>query len=144
MKFKRQHKGLYQVNLTPLIDIVFLLLIFFMVSTTFKKENHLLITLPESSSNFKQKVENTIEIIISDTGQFKINKTTLETNEIENIKSSLTLYTQTQNKKTVPVIINADAKTAHEFVVRAMDAVGQLGFVNINITTAKTTKKELK
>lgn len=68
MNFKRQSREEVSVNLTPLIDIVFLLLIFFMVSTTFTKENHLNISLPEASASASDEIPQSIDILISESG----------------------------------------------------------------------------
>ena len=71
MKFRRQSREEVGINLTPLIDIVFLLLIFFMVSTTFTKETQLSIDLPEAKGQPKENVERQIDLPGPDTGQFR-------------------------------------------------------------------------
>ena len=72
MNFRRQSKEELSVNLTPLIDIVFLLLIFFMVSTTFTKESQLNISLPEASAELSDVPPASIEILITDAGTYSI------------------------------------------------------------------------
>ncbi len=119
--------------MTPLIDVVFLLLIFFMVSTTFTKETHLSIDLPEASGDPARISSKQIEISITRTGDVAINEVALINGDLRTIKSALSKVSGGDN--TVPMIITADASTPHQSVVTAMDAAGQLGFVQISITT---------
>lgn len=140
MNFKRQNREEVAVNLTPLIDIVFLLLIFFMVSTTFTKENHLSIDLPEASSEQRTVAPQAIEILISASGEYSINDQALINHQLDTLKRGLQKALGENSK--APVIITADARTPHEAVVRAMDAAGQLGLVNLSITTRQPGKSE--
>ncbi len=133
MNFKRQNKEMVEVNLTPLIDVVFLLLIFFMVSTTFTKENHLSIDLPEASAEQQPVATNRLEIIITAAGSYSINDKSLVNNQLDTLKRGL--VKAANGEKGLPVTITADANTPHQAVVRAMDAAGQSGFVNLSITT---------
>ncbi|MFT7409674.1 MAG: biopolymer transport protein ExbD [Oleispira sp.] len=133
MNFKRQSKEVVEVNLTPLIDVVFLLLIFFMVSTTFTKENHLSIDLPEASTEQQPVTTNRLEIIITASGSYSINGKTLINNQLDTLKRGL--IKAANGEAGLPVTITADANTPHQAVVRAMDASGQTGFVNLSITT---------
>lgn len=140
MNFKRQNREEIAVNLTPLIDIVFLLLIFFMVSTTFTKENHLSIDLPEASSEQRTVAPQAIEILISASGEYSINDHALINHKLDTLKRGL--QKALGDNSTAPVIITADARTPHEAVVRAMDAAGQLGLVNLSITTRQPGQSE--
>ncbi|TNC91362.1 biopolymer transporter ExbD [Thalassolituus sp.] len=133
MNFKRQSREEVSVNLTPLIDIVFLLLIFFMVSTTFTKENHLNISLPEASASASDEIPQSIDILISESGEYSVNGRSLVNTQIDTLKSAMTQ--ELNGRDAAPVVITADARTTHESVVRAMDAAGQLGLVNLSITT---------
>lgn len=133
MKFKRQHREQGEINLAPLLDVVFLLLIFFMVTTTFTKESNLTIDLPESSVEAQKLPEASLEITISASGEYSINGQKLINHQLDTLKRGLQKALGDRNK--APVIITADAKAAHEYVVRAMDAAGQLGLVNLSITT---------
>ncbi|MDK2778961.1 MAG: biopolymer transporter ExbD [Pseudomonadota bacterium] len=140
MNFKRQNRESVEVNLTPLIDIVFLLLIFFMVSTTFTKENHLSIDLPEASAKASATPAESIEILISASGEYSINDKALVSHTLSTLKRGL--QKALDERDSAPVVITADAKTPHEAVVRAMDAAGQLGLVNLSITTRQPGKSE--
>ena len=138
MKFHRQSDSDVSVNLTPLIDVVFLLLIFFMVSTTFTKETHLSIDLPESSGAVLEEQPRQIEVVISKEGEFVINGQALVNSQLDTIKRALGKVSEGDNK--LPLIITADANTPYQSVVTAMDAAGQLGFVNLSMTTRKETE----
>jgi len=133
VKFRRQRTEDEGINLTPLIDVVFLLLIFFMVSTTFTKETHLSVDLPEATGEQSSDLPEQIEILISTDGSYSVNGKALVNNKIETLKSALDKTAEGNNK--VPLVITADAKTPHQAVVQAMDAAGQLGFARLSITT---------
>lgn len=140
MKFRRQKLGEVSVNLTPLIDVVFLLLIFFMVSTTFTKETHLSIDLPEATGEASADVPEQIEILINEAGEYTINERRLVDTDIETIK--LAIRKLSDGDTSVPMVITADAQTPHESVVRAMDAAGQMGFIHLSITTRHPAQPE--
>ena len=140
MRFARRVRPEVEVNLTPLIDVVFLLLIFFMVSTTFTKESHLSIDLPESSGDPARELANQIEVSITRSGDFAINEVALLNNDIETIKTGIRQVSGGDN--TIPMIITADGATPHQAVITAMDAAGQLGFVQLSITTKNALPDE--
>jgi len=130
--FRRQSREEDSVNLTPLIDVVFLLLIFFMVSTTFTEETHLSIDLPEAVGDHQSDDSDRLDIVISAEGSYSVNGQALVNNQIETLKSALQ---KLSGDVKLPLTITADAKTPHQAVVTAMDAAGQLGFVKLSITT---------
>ncbi|MEJ2444029.1 MAG: biopolymer transporter ExbD [Exilibacterium sp.] len=133
MKFRRQKSDENGINLTPMIDVVFLLLIFFMVSTTFTKETHLQVDLPEATGDRPQEEQKQIEILINADGSYAINGKSLVNKQIDTLKAALKETSGGETK--MPLVITADAKTPHQAVVTAMDAAGQLGFVHLSITT---------
>lgn len=133
MNFKRQNKEELSLNLTPLIDIVFLLLIFFMVSTTFTKENHLAINLPEADGEVAQAPDTMVEVLIDSQGKYSVNGQSLVSQKLIVLKQAIEKVSA--GDRSLPFIITADAATPHEFVVRAMDAAGQLGFSRLSITS---------
>lgn len=135
MKFKRQRSQEVGVDLTPLIDVVFLLLIFFMVSTTFTRENHLNIELPEASGERSEQQAELIDVVINADGQYRLNDRTLVNNRRETLVRAVTELAG--GDTTLPFVITADARTPHEFVVRAMDVAGSLGFAGLSITTER-------
>ncbi|WP_299179034.1 biopolymer transporter ExbD [uncultured Neptuniibacter sp.] len=133
MNFPRQRQEEVNVNLTPLIDVVFLLLIFFMVSTTFTKETHLEVDLPEASGSTTVTDELILEIVISDEGNYSVNGKPLVNSQAETLRRALKELAG--EKRDLPLIITADAKTPHQAVVTAMDVSGKLGFDKLSITT---------
>lgn len=133
MKFRRQRREEVGINLTPLIDVVFLLLIFFMVSTTFTRETQLSIDLPEAKGEPRDSVESQIEILVDESGVYRVNGRPLVDARLRTLQAAI--YKEARGDTTLPMIITADAQAAHEHVVRAMDAAGQMGFVHLSITT---------
>lgn len=139
MKFQRRNKEEVSVNLTPLIDVVFLLLIFFMVSTTFTKESHLEIELPQTTTEpTLQNQPESIEIIIDEEGQYSVNGLPLINTQEKTLRQAI-MKLITGDKKP-PLVITADAKTPHQSVVTAMDVSGRLGFEKLSITTKQATE----
>ncbi len=134
MKFRRRRRDEVGVDLTPLIDVVFLLLIFFMVSTSFIRETQLKIDLPEANGERQETEKNDIEITIDRHGNYAVNDRLLVNNDTSTLVRALRQQLA-QHKPTSHVIITADAKSAHGDVVRAMDAAGRVGLSHISITT---------
>ncbi|MET0065242.1 MAG: biopolymer transporter ExbD [Candidatus Thiodiazotropha sp.] len=114
-----------EVDITPLIDVVFLLLIFFMVSTTFERESQILIELPEASGEEAVHDAKELDITINASGTFFVNQREVVNTEIGTLK--LAISKAIGEQRDLPVIINADAKTPHQAVMTAMDAASQLG-----------------
>ena len=136
MKFRRQSNQEVSVNLTPLIDVVFLLLIFFMVSTTFTKKTELQIELPEADGEQAEQQVDQVEVEINAEGDYSVNDQRLNSN---NREALLERIRQVAGDDTsIPFVITADAKTDHELVVRAMDVAGTLGFSALSISTQRT------
>ena len=123
-----------EVNLTSLIDVVFLLLIFFMVSTSFVKQSQISVSLPEAESTaIIEEVPEQIDIMITATGTYLINGRELINNRAETIRNSLQKVSAGNND--IPLTISADANARHQDVVTAMDVAGRLGFTKISIAT---------
>ncbi len=135
MQFRRQLRQEDAINLTPLIDVVFLLLIFFMVSTTFTKESHLSIDLPEANGDPQVESPEDVVILINADGSYAVNGRALVNAELITLLSALDTVNPENTAENTPIIITADANSSHESVVRAMDAAGQAGFVQLSITT---------
>lgn len=121
------------LNLTPLIDVVFLLLIFFMVSTTFTRETRLGIILPEASGVPQLQEQEAIEIVISADGSYLVNGERLARSDRDTLRSVLLRIAPDGEER--PLMITADAQSSHRSVVEVMDVVGRLGFTNLSITT---------
>ncbi len=122
------------MELTPLIDVVFLLLIFFMVSTTFIRETQLKINLPEASGELQEVESGMIEITVDRRGEYAVNDRLLVNSDKKTLIRALNELLEA-GKMNDRVIITADANTPHQAVVRAMDAAGNVGLTRISITT---------
>ena len=133
MKFRSQRQGETDINITPLIDVVFLLLIFFMVSTTFERESELKITLPEASEEQVETKPDLILVRIDANEQIFIGDKPLANNRISTIGAALN--EQSQALTDPPVGIRADAEVSHQTVIKVMDAARQYGLVNITFAT---------
>ncbi|MFQ3200812.1 MAG: biopolymer transport protein ExbD [Zhongshania sp.] len=133
MKFKRQRVDDSGVNLTPLIDVVFLLLIFFMVSTTFTKESRLKLELPTAQGEAAIQESNVLDIVVDAAGHYRVNEQPLAVHTLEALM--IAMRTAVDNNSDVPVVIAADAKSPHQSVVTAMDAAGRLGFAKLSLST---------
>lgn len=134
MKFQRPQMEEPTVELTPLIDVVFLLLIFFMVSTTFTRESQLSIDLPEASTEpASGETQQGVEISITESGEFAVNNQTLVNSQPATLRAALRKIAGSDTRQ--PVLISADAKAPHQAVVTAMDIAGQLGFTRLRIAT---------
>jgi biopolymer transport protein ExbD len=134
VKLSAQSKPEPDVNLTPLIDVVFLLLIFFMVSTSFVKQSQITIRLPEAESTaMVEEPPEQIDITITEQGTYLVNGRELINNRPETIRNALQRVSA--GNTDLPLTISADANARHQHVVTAMDVAGRLGFVRISIAT---------
>lgn len=127
--------------MTSLIDVVFLLLIFFMVSTSFVKQSQINISLPQAdSAAIVADVDGQIDIMITATGTYLINGRELINNRPETIRNALQKVSNGDH--TLPLTISADANAKHQHVVTAMNVAGRLGFVQISIATVNELEAE--
>lgn len=141
MKFKRSQHNEVTINLTPLIDVVFLLLIFFMVTTTFSRETRLLVNLPEANAELSSETEvRQIEVLVTQEGAYSINGSSLVNNRIETLIRGLEI--ESGGDTDLPILLIADAEATHQSVVTAMDAIGQSGFSRLNIATQRPLENE--
>ena len=134
MRLSSRPRGQPEVNLTSLIDVVFLLLIFFMVSTSFVKQSQISIRLPEAEASAPpEEPPERLDIMITESGTFLVNGRELINNRPETVRNALQKVSAGNN--TLPLTISADANARHQYVVTAMDVAGRLGFTTINIAT---------
>jgi biopolymer transport protein ExbD len=116
------------INLTPLIDVVFLLLIFFMVSTTFKEDARIRLRLPEAQGEEVPAQEpQALEILIDVGGTFYVNHRRVVDRKLDTLKKAIAGAAGEDLE--IPVVIKADARTPHQAVMTAMDAASQLGLL---------------
>ena len=122
------------INLTPLIDVVFLLLIFFMVSTTFDTTSQLKILLPEASDSKTKKAQQALNIKIDKRGHFFLNSRELGNQKSETLSIALKRSMTSQDQA---VVIQSDAASPVQSLVTAMDVVGRLGLTRVSIATTR-------
>ena len=134
MKFSLDDDDRTDVSLTPLIDVVFLLLIFFMVTTTFNQHANLRVELPDASNAVQSNEDNKVEVIIDKNGQYYIDGTSLLDQQARTLVTALGKVVK--DRKTEKILIRADAQAPHQSVVSVMDAAGKLGLTQISIATS--------
>ncbi len=139
MNFQPRRREDPEVNITSLIDVVLMLLIFFMVATTFDRESELKVQLPKASLEPVTEPSDALELIISADGRYFINHQEVVNRRLETLKRALRQATSGHTDR--PFVIRAAAQTPHQAVVTAMDAAGQLGITQLSIATVQMTEK---
>jgi biopolymer transport protein ExbD len=125
------------INLTPLIDVVFLLLIFFMVSTTFKEDARIRLRLPEAQGEEVPAQEpQALEILIDVGGTFYVNDRRVVDRKLDTLKKAIAGAAGEDLE--IPVVIKADARTPHQAVMTAMDAASQLGLLRFAFAATRS------
>ena len=135
MKFKKQSREEPNVNLTSLIDVVFLLLIFFMVSTTFQKDNHITLSLPKADNQQRMTRSDVIYVSVDSSGGYAVNSRALVKSDAKTL--SLAIQNLGIDDKDTPVVIAADAQSTHQSVVTVMDVAAHLGYSRVSIATTE-------
>ena len=139
MNLRRARRDEPEINLIPLIDILFFLLLFFMLSTTFKDQSLIHIDLPKASQQQEQdSKEQPIDLTIDVQGNFYVNGAQAVNTQIETLKRAL--QHAIGKREHPPLTINADGKTPHQAVVTAMDAALQVGLVHLSIATRNSAE----
>ncbi|KAB0499071.1 ExbD/TolR family protein [Pseudomonas vancouverensis] len=134
MKFRRKPRETVDINLASLIDVVFILLLFFVVTTTFTRETQLRVDLPEAVSGSPAEDQTkALDIAISADGVFSVNNQILPKSDLASLMDALQKASNGDTNR--PLSISADGKTQHQSVVTAMDAAGKLGFSHLRMTT---------
>jgi biopolymer transport protein ExbD len=137
MRLQYQAKEDPTVDLTSLIDVVFLLLIFFMVSTTFERQALLKVDLPEASAvEDRTELPELLELVIDSDGRMFLNDQRLVDSDEATLRAAIEQIVG-EDRET-PLVLRADRNTPHHFVVTAMDVAAQLGFSNLSIATDRS------
>lgn len=137
MKFRRKPRETVDINLASLIDVVFILLLFFVVTTTFTRETQLRVDLPEAVSGSPSEDPSTkqLDVAISADGVFSVNNQLLPKNDLASLMDAL--KAESGGDTSLPLSISADGKAQHQAVITAMDAAGKLGFSHLRMTTVE-------
>ncbi|BCX81110.1 biopolymer transport protein ExbD [Methylomarinovum caldicuralii] len=136
MNFRTTRRERLELSLTPMIDVVFLLLIFFMVTTTFERQAQLKLELPQAKSAVQSPRQKPLEVVIDAAGHYYIGEHELVNTRLETLKRAMQRALQ-QGVRPVVVIV-ADKRTPHQAVIRVLDAARQLGLSHISFATETT------
>lgn len=139
----RKPKDDPEINLIPLIDVALLLVIFFMLTSTFMQEGRLKIELPQASlaPTGKQKSDPLV-VTVTQSGSYRVNDRELINSSPDTLRAAIMEVAGADRNK--PVTVRADARSTHQSVVSAMDVLGKLGFVRINIATVEESQTPKK
>lgn len=138
MKFKRSQVEDIQINLTPMIDCLLFILVFLLLSTTFNQQSRLNLTLPDAQGVPPKQYDQKIEVMVDSSGHYAVNGQALSSKEVADLSAAIKQVAE--DRRDLMFIIAADAKATHQDVTRVMDTAGQLGFVNVNISTKLPTR----
>ena len=134
MKLQSRSRDEPEINVISLVDVLLVLVLFFMVSTTFLRETELSVRLPQAATDTRlDAVGNGLEISITQAGAYIVNGRELVNNERRTLRTAIERLMG--DKRDVPVFIRADGAATHQSVVTVMDVIGQLGFVKFNLAT---------
>ena len=145
MNFRGKKKRSVEVTLTPMIDVVFLLLIFFMVTTTFNRETQVKVKLPEADGAEAEQYPKMVTLTIDADGSYYLPggdglPHELVNQQLETLKQELRKFAE--HSKDQPFIINADGKTPHQAVITALEAAGDVGFSHITFAARQPKTKQ--
>jgi len=135
MNLRPRNRDIFEINVIPLIDVMFMLVIFFVVSTTFEKYSKISINLPKASEERPETEIEKLDIDIDATGNVYVGGQALVNTQVMTIREAL--RDAMHDRKDPTIIINADAETTHQAVIRVMDAARQLGLVKITFVTER-------
>lgn len=135
MKFGSVEGDEAEITVIPLIDVILVLLIFFMATATFDQNSRIKVQLPEASSTAKADTDQPLIVQIDAEGRYFVNNSEVVNSRIETLKSALEQLGGDPAKQSV--VLRADARTQHQSVVTAMDALAQTGYRNLSIATVR-------
>ena len=133
MKFKRSTVEDIHINLTPMIDCLLFILVILLLTTTFNQQSRINISLPDAQGVPPKDYDHKIEVMVDSTGHYAVNGQALSSKDIADLSNAV--KQTASDRRDLMFVIAADAKATHQDVIRVMDVAGQLGFVNINIST---------
>ena len=141
MKLQSRSREEPEINVISLVDVLLVLVLFLMVSTTFMRETEITLQLPEATVETRsEQPSDKLEIAITQAGTYVVNGRELVNNERRTLRAAIERLTG--DKRDLPVFIRADAAATHQAVVTAMDVAGQLGFVKLNIATVTSPEAQ--
>jgi biopolymer transport protein ExbD len=123
-----------EINLVPLIDVILVLIIFFVITTTFDARSTLQLQLPKAAADTTTTEAAVLSVLINADGRYFVGDREVLRTDLDALKQ--VLLEEGGEDRARPVLLRADARTPHQAVVTALDALGQLGFRRISIATA--------
>lgn len=142
MKFRpNRREDDIDINVISMVDILFVLLLFFMLTTTFNKKAELKITLPTASNTAAASAEDKLELLIDGQGRYYINGREVLNNQPETLFQAMSMTLEEMGNNTPPLVISADAAVNYQAVVTAMDIAGRLGLTNFSMATSQSERK---
>ena len=134
MNFQRgRHKEEPEINLVPMIDVLLVILIFLMITTTYSKFSEMEISLPQATSDKPAERTDVINILVSAAGAYRVNGSSVEHSTAEGLGSAL--RAAAADRPDPVIVINADADATHQAVIRVMEAARLAGYNHIIFTT---------
>ena len=142
MNFRKNISDEVEVNLTPLIDVVFLLLIFFMVTTTFDRDAKIKINLPTTTNAAVEAQVEGLNLIVNNQGKYYVNGSEVLNNKPETLFRAMTQAIEESGIAQPKLVISADANANYQAVVTAMDIAGRLGLTDFSMATTQSSIKK--
>jgi biopolymer transport protein ExbD len=133
MRIGSRREDDFEINVISLIDVLLTLLMFFVLSTTFVQHSRLKVNLPKADSQARESTDNALTLVVDRDGHYSVGSDEVLGEGIEPLKTAIERVAG--NDRDRLVVIRADAMTPHQNVVRAMDALGQVGFTRLSIAT---------
>ncbi len=138
MNFRRGSREEPEINLIPFIDVLLVVLIFLMLSTTYSKFTEMQLRLPVADADSQRDYPKQVTVAVSADGRYSINKTVLPDRSVETVAAALA--TAAGDSKDSVVIISADASAAHQSVITVMEAARRAGLMQITFATQSATQ----
>ncbi|MCH7345744.1 biopolymer transporter ExbD [Pelomonas sp. CA6] len=138
MKFRRRSQEEPEINLIPFIDVLLVVLIFLMLSTTYSKFTELQVTLPTASADALQERPAEIIVAISADGRYSVDRSAVDGRSVELLTAAL--QRAAQGKQDPLLVVSADAATAHQSVVNVMDAARRAGLPKLVFAANKSSE----
>ncbi|SFW21846.1 ExbD/TolR family protein [Luteibacter sp. UNCMF366Tsu5.1] len=133
MRIGSRREDDFEINVISLIDVLLTLLMFFVLSTTFIEHSRLKVDLPKAGAEAREATDNALTLVVDRDGHYAVGSDEVQGEGIDALKATIERVAGPDRGRLV--VIRADANTAHQNVVRAMDALGQLGFTRLSIAT---------
>lgn len=136
MNFRPGTRDEPEINLIPFIDILLVVLIFLMLTTTYSKFTQLQVNLPVADAQAQRTTPKEVVVSVSSDGRYAINQTVLEGASVETLTRAL--QEASQDTREIVIIISADAAATHQSVINVMDAARRAGLVQITFATQQS------